>query len=431
MSSNVNRRLFLRTASSAAMAASSYAQVRGANDRVRVALVGFSDRARAALVPAFAKVSRAQNFSLVALSDIWSVRRNEGAGFINRLTDTPVAKVRNNDELYDRKDIDAVIIATADHQHAAHGVEAVKTGRDAYIEKPLANRIQDARAILEAVRSTGRIVQIGTQRRSSTRAARVREFLQSGAFGDINMVQLTANFNQPSRWRRPDVIAALRPEDTDWTRFLAGRSTDSWDPRKYVEFRLFRTYSSGIPDQWMVHQIDLLHMLTGMERPRSVVASGGIYQWADGRENPDTVTAVFEYAQAGGKGFQALFTGRMGNAAGGSRDLYCSSGGTLEVTTGQVSPDGGLTEKAAATAGMKPNLLESRSLGGTGKADAADDSIAAHLENWMQCVRSRRQPIADITAGYNHSVALCMTVAAMRSGRRATFDDKSQQVVLG
>ena len=112
-----------------------------------------------------------------------------------------IAATRNNDELYDRKDVDAVIIATADFQHALHGVEAVRSGRDAYVEKPLANTMEDARAILKAVEETKKIVQIGSQRRSGTNYIQANEFIKSGKFGDIVMVDMTWNVNQPGRWR--------------------------------------------------------------------------------------------------------------------------------------------------------------------------------------------------------------------------------------
>ncbi|MGH9769486.1 MAG: Gfo/Idh/MocA family protein, partial [Blastocatellia bacterium] len=270
--------------------AASYARILGANDRIGLGIVGCSERAMEALVPALEAISSERNCEIVAVSDIWNLRREEGAGLIGKLTGKPIAKARNNDELYDLKNVQAVIIATPDHQHALHGVEAARAGRDAYIEKPLANTMADARAILKAARETKRVIQIGTQRRSAQNTVLAKEFIQSGEFGAINTVELSTNANQPGRWRRPKLVETLRREDTDWNRYLMGRSKDEWDPHKYIEFRLYWPYSSGIPCQWMVHQIDALHFITGLQRPRSVIAHGGIYQWRDGRINPDTVT---------------------------------------------------------------------------------------------------------------------------------------------
>ncbi len=132
--------------------------------------------------------------------------------------------MRNNDELYARKDVDAVLIATADFQHALHGVEAVKAGRDAYVEKPTAHTMEDARKFLAAVKKTGKIVQVGTQRRSTPSYQKAAEYIKSGKFGDIVMVEMTWNVNQPGRWRRPDVVPLLKEEDTDWKRYLLNRA---------------------------------------------------------------------------------------------------------------------------------------------------------------------------------------------------------------
>jgi predicted dehydrogenase len=443
--SHVSRRTFLKATgagvagTAVVSSASSYASILGANDRVRVGIVGFSDRTRSSLIPAFVKQATELNFEIVAVSDIWSLRRDQGAAYVEKLTGKRPVTTRNNDELYARKDVDAVIVATADFQHALHGVEAVRAGRDAYVEKPLANTMADARAIRQAVKETGKIVQIGTQRRSEPVYQRAYDFIRSGKFGDIVMVEMTWNVNQPGRWRRPDVVPLLREQDTDWTRYLLNRPVEPFDARKYLEFRLFWPYSSGIPDQWLVHQIDTVHWFTGLPRPRSVVANGGIYVWKDGRRNWDTMTAVFDYGPLNdpSKGFQVVYSSRMTNSAGGIKELYYSNGGTLDLDKNQVTPGGGLRQREAAAMGMNANLLAEQTL--VEKATAmetaadtgADSATSANMRNWMESVRSRKTPNADIEAGYSHSVALCMTIAAVQTGQRVGFDDAKQEVVLG
>jgi predicted dehydrogenase len=442
---SASRREFLKVAGAGAASlalaptASSYGSIIGANDRVRVGIVGFSDRCRSALIPSFLKLNTELNFEIVAVSDIWNRRREEGAAHIEKLTGKRPVLARNNDELYDRKDVDAVIVATADFQHALHGVEAVRAGRDAYVEKPLANTMADARAIRQAVSETGKIVQIGTQRRSSGKYKAARDHIQSGEFGDIVIAEMTWNVNQPGRWRRPKLVSELREQDTDWKRFLMNRPYEPFDPRKYLEFRLFWPYSSGIPDQWMVHQIDTVHWFTGLPRPRSVVANGGIYKWHDGRRNWDTITIVFDYGPLddSSKGFQVTYMSRQTNDLGGEKEVYYSNGGTLYLDSGKVTGEGGLTAKYAAEMNMQPNLLAERSLVErvqktvTAADTGADDMTVANMRNWMECVRSRKTPNASIEAGYSHSVALCMTIAAMQTGQRATFDDTKQEVVVG
>jgi predicted dehydrogenase len=442
--SDKTRRTFLKVASAGAVgaavstSASSYARILGANDRVRVGLVGFSDRCRGALIPAFLNSKAELNFDIVAVSDIWSLRRQQAQSHLTEKTGLAPVLCRNNDELYDRKDVDAVIIATADFQHAQHAIEAVKAGRDAYVEKPLANTTDDARAVRQAVKETGKIVQIGTQRRSAPNYRLAHDYLKSGKFGDIVMVEMTWNVNQPGRWRRPDLVPKLKEEDTDWTRYLLNRPKEPFDARKYLEFRLFWPYSSGIPDQWLVHQIDTVHWFTGLPHPRSVVANGGIYVWNDGRRNFDTMTAVFDYGplEDPSKGFQVLYSSRQTNGAGGTKELYYSNGGMLNLDTNKVTPEGGLSAGAARAMGKEAFLLPEMSLSDAAKAETAadtgaDDSTKANMRNWMECVRDRKTPNADIEAGYSHSVALCMTIAALHTGQRITFDDAKQEVVIG
>jgi predicted dehydrogenase len=421
----------------------SYTKIVGANDRVRVGIVGYSDRCRAALIPAFMIHAQELNFDLVAVSDIWTKRRDEGAASLSKVVGHDIVKARNNEELYDRKDVDAVIIATADFQHALHGLEAVRAGRDAYVEKPMANTMADARAILKAVEETKKIVQIGSQRRSGSNYIQANDFIKSGKFGDIVMVEMTWNVNQPGRWRRPQLVKEIRKEDTDWDRFLLNRRENGkkaeWDPRKYLEFRLFWPYSSGIPCQWMSHQIDTVHWFSGLRRPRSVVANGGIYQWHDGRQNADTMTAVFDYGPLNDitKGFQVVYSSRFSNSAGGVKELYYSNSGMLNLDTNMITPEGGLQPREASEMQMQPNLLSEMSLSdtttqvpvATGANTGADNLTSAHMRNWMECIRSRQTPHADVHAGYDHSTAISMTVAALHTGRRVTFDDAKQEVV--
>jgi predicted dehydrogenase len=439
-----SRRDFLKLTSagvaSAALdvSASSYARIMGANDRVGVAIVGFSDRTRSSLIPSFLKVAGGLNFELVALSDIWGRRREEGAAYIAKLTNKQVALARNNEELYDNKDVQAVIVATADFQHAFHGVEAIRAGRDAYVEKPLAHTMEDAQAIRNAVKGSDRVFAVGTQRRSSATYQKAYEFIKSGQFGDIVSVEMTWNVNQPGRWRRPKLVPQLREADTDWKRFLINHPFEPFDARKYLEFRLFWPFSSGIPDQWMVHQIDTVHWFTGLPRPRSVVANGGIYRWHDGRKNWDTMTAVFDYGPLDDptRGFQVIYSSRMTNSAGGVKELYYSNGGTMDLDKKQITSEGGLTEKLAGEMDMKANLLPAVSLtqaasAATTATDTGDDDMTVdNVRNWLECIRSRKTTNAHIEAGYSHSVALCMTIAAIQTGQRITFDDAKQQVVV-
>src|SRR6186713_3209207 len=374
----MKRRHFIKQSSIAtlgamAFSAKSYANIIGANDRVRVGIVGFSDRFRSSLLPAFMNHHKELNFDIVAVSDLWKKRREEGQAYLKDKIGHDIKACMNNDELYSTKDIDAVIISTADFQHALHTIEAVKAGCDTYTEKPFAETMEDNRAALKAVRETKKIVQIGSQRRSGSNYQAAAEFIQSGKFGPIVMVELNWNVNQPGRWRRPELVAELREQDTDWKRFLMNRPFENFDPRKYLEYRLFWPYSSGMPGQWMSHQIDTVHWFSGLKHPRSVVANGGIYMWKDGRKNWDTTTAVFDYGPQNDPktGFQVVFMSRMHNGDERPAEIYYSNGGELNLNTNKVSPTGGLSKRFADEMKMEPNLLPELSLANTEQVVAA------------------------------------------------------------
>jgi predicted dehydrogenase len=378
------------------------------------------------------------NFDLVAVSDIWKKRRDEGAAAWKEKMGHDITACRTNEEMYDKKLVDAVFISTADFQHALHAIEAVKAGCDAYVEKPFAETMEDNRAALKAIKASNRIVQIGSQRRSGSNYHAANEFIKSGKFGPITMVELTWNVNQPGRWRRPSVVPLLKEADTDWKRYLLNRPFEAFDPRKYLEFRLFWPYSSGLPGQWMSHQIDTVHWFSGLQHPRSVVANGGIYKWKDGRRNWDTITAVFDYGPQNDltTGFQVTFSSRMHNGDEHPAEIYYSNGGELNLITNKVSPKGGLTKRFADEMGMQPNLLPEISLSEVEppvvSANTGGDALTSnHVRNWMECVRSRKQPNAPVEAGYSHSIATTMTNAAVRTGLKATFDENTQEVIVG
>lgn len=415
----------------------SYGRILGANDRVRVGIVGFSDRFKDTLLPCFLNHSKELNFDIVAVSDLWNLRRNQGAELLKSKFEHKITSCKNNDELYAIKDLDAVIISTADFQHALHTIEAVNAKCDAYVEKPFAETMEDNRAALKAVKGSDRIVQIGSQRRSGANYKAAENFIKSGKFGPITSVELVWNVNQPGRWRRPQLVEQLQEKDTDWKRFILNRPFEPWDPRKYLEYRLFWPYSSGMPGQWMSHQIDTVHWFSGLNHPRSVVANGGIYTWQDGRKNWDTMTAVFDYGPVNdhSKGFQVVFTSHMQNSSGDVGEVYFSNGGELNLITNKISPKGGLKESAAAAMNMKPNLLPEIDLSAnippaaTSANMGADVLTSNHMRNWMECVRSRKQPNAPVEAGYYHSIANIMTTAAARTGYKATFDEATQEVM--
>ncbi|MEO6219252.1 MAG: Gfo/Idh/MocA family oxidoreductase [Ginsengibacter sp.] len=418
--------------------AKSYKNIIGSNDRVRLGVVGFSDRFRQSHLPSFMQHYKELNFDIVAVSDIWKVRREEGQNFLKDKMAHDIIACRNNEELYDQKNIDGVFLSTADFQHAQHAIQAVNAKCDVYCEKPFAETMEDNRNALKTIKASDRIVQIGSQRRSGANYKAAADFIKSGKFGPITMVELTWNVNQPGRWRRPALVAKCKEEDLDWKRYILNRPYEAFDPRKYLEYRLFWPYSSGMPGQWMSHQIDTVHWFTDLNHPRSVTANGGIYMWKDGRKNWDTTTAVFDYGPQDdpSTGFQVVFMSRMHNGDENPAEIYYSNGGELNLITNKISPNGGLREEMAQAMGLHAKLLPELDLSSlsvkveAGANTGGDPLTAAHVRNWMECIRSRKQPNAPVEAGYAHSVANIMTNAAIRTGYKATFEEKTQEVMV-
>ena len=436
-SKNVTRREFMKKSAAGAAGISlassvfSLGHVLGANDRVRVAAIGTGGRCRG-LIRDFHQFNQEMNMEMVAVCDLWKIAREKGTNLVEELSGKKPKVLRNTDELYEMKDIDAVIIGTGDFQHALPCAEAVRLGKDVYVEKPLANHFEDAKEVRQAVLESDRIVQVGTQRRSSGRYKSAKKIIDSGIFGDLKVVEMNWNVNQPKRWRREKDVAIMKEEDTDWKRWLLRQPEVPFDPRKYLEFRLFWPYSSGLPCQWMSHQIDTVAWFADDPYPAEVVAMGDIYQWEDGRENPDTLSAVFKYPA----GFQVNYTARQTNSYGGTKEVYLSNLGALDTGNWTLSGDGG--RSGVRPVGKNGQLLEeayvddrgrNRTRGLSEPIEASEEGVH-HMKNWMDCIRSRQKPNADIEAGYSHSVALCMVIEALHTGKRVRFNPHSHEILV-
>jgi len=441
-----SRRSFIKTSAIGAagltiggmgMTSRSYGRIIGANDRIRVGILGFSGRFRSSLSKSFLKYAEEMNFEFYTVCDIWNRRRDEAQAWYKEATGGTIDTARNTDELWDQKP-DAVIISTADFQHALLLAEAVRAGAHVYCEKPFAETMDDANEGLKAAKEAAKVIQIGSQRRSGPNYHAAHDYIQSGKFGKIVAVEMTWNVNQPGRWRLPELTRQIKESDTDWKRYLMNRPYEKWDPRKYLEYRLFWPYSSGIPGQWMAHQIDTVHWFAHLEHPRSAVANGGVYVWKDGRTNFDTMTAVFDYGPMDkpDEGFQVIYSSRQTNSSGGTKEWYFSNGGKLDLDTNLVNSDGGLTENHARDMGKEPFLLDTFELPQIkveAEANTGSDPLTnAHMKNWMDCVRKGDvKTNAPVEAGYCHSIANIMVTAALRTGQRATFDEKTKQVLAG
>jgi len=426
----MDRRTFLNratlTAGAVAATASSYRRILGANDRISLGHIGVGNRGRG-LARIAAQLRQLKNIEMTAVCDLWKVNREAAAAKASEVYGKPPRSFQYMEDLLALKDVDAVLISTADFQHSPHLKIVAEAGKDAYCEKPMANNLAEARAARDAVLQRNLIVQIGTQHRSEPYQIAVRDFIRTGALGEISKVEIVWNYHGP-RWRGRPEVKQIREQDTDWRRWLLHKPYRPFDPQQYFEFRLYRDFSSGIADQWMSHGIDLVHYFLEDDFPRSVVAHGGVFAWKDGRENPDTFHALLEYP----KGFLVSYATSFGNDSDsfsrimGKSATLINIGGEgsprwkwiQEKGTHEDEPDVKRAEKyitLPGAEGLPPTFI-------------SDDDLS-HMSNWIDCLRSRKQPNATVRNGFAHSVAVIMAARAYREEKKLYWDPKSESIV--
>jgi predicted dehydrogenase len=422
----------------------SYSRIPGANDRISLGQIGIGNRGRE-LASVVAGLKDRHNVEMTAVCDLWSVNRDRAAKAAAQAYGRTPRSFQYVEELLATKDIDAIIISTADFQHASHLRLAAEADVDAYCEKPMANVLEEGKAARDAVRAHKRIVQVGTQHRSEPYQKVVKEWIARGELGRVSKVEIVWNYHGP-RWRGRPEVKQIREEDTDWRKWLLNKPYRPFDPRAYFEFRLYRDFSSGIPDQWMTHAADMVHYLLDDHFPDSSVAQGGVYTWHDGRENPDTFQALLEYP----KGFLMSYSTSFGNDSdsftrimgergtlinvggeGSQRWKFVKETGTHESNPFVHRPAKYIKLDGDDRRGMSlPQRIFSGAIEKTyGPLPFVSDSNPAHMTNWLKCLRSREEPNATVDDGLSHSVVAIMAARSQREGRKLYWDSASEQIL--
>jgi len=411
---SLSRRNFLSAGASAGLLAVTAAGAAGSGDRLSLAILGPGGRGRS-LMSTFHSVCKEHNAEFTAVCDLWSRNRDLAAETIKKASGKEPRKFSHLEDMLAARDIDAVIVATSDHAHAKNLVSLLQANKHVYLEKPFANRLDEANTAIDAARKSDRVVTLGTQRRSHPQYLAAAELMRTGVLGPIMQACIIQNAYSPYRWRNPGTVKLIKEKDTDWKAFLLGRPMRKFDPHHYVEFRLYRDFSTGIIDQWMTHLVDTIHLLTGATYPRSAVAHGGCYAWKDGRENGDTVQVLLDYPQ----GFLGTYASTLTNAAGSCARIL-GRNGTLEYEkTWQLSGDG-----------IPKSKIETKAIGPKPGLKGNMDQI--HMSNWLACVR-KGDKNTNCTAehGHQHAIACIMADRALHSGRRVFFDEKSRTIREG
>ncbi|MEA2063713.1 MAG: Gfo/Idh/MocA family oxidoreductase, partial [Gemmatimonadota bacterium] len=255
--------------------ASSMARVPGANSRIRIGIIGCGNRADSFLEP-MAGFKDEENFEIVALCDVWKVNLARMTGRVKDLYGRAPRTFSRYQDLLALQEVDAVIITTPDHAHSRILAAACDAGKDAFCEKPMSMNMGEARQAVDAVKRSGRIVQIGTQRRSDGIYMAGAEIMHSGKLGKVSVVDLKWNDAGP-RWERP--FDHVKPEDVDWQAYLMHLPGRPFDPRRFRCWHLYRDYSIGVVGLLGAHHTDLVHWYMDDQLPESVTANGATLVW--------------------------------------------------------------------------------------------------------------------------------------------------------
>jgi predicted dehydrogenase len=411
-----------------ASSALSYSRILGANDRISLGHIGVGNRGRG-LVDIVGRLKDRHNVEMTAVCDLWTVNRERAVAANVKFHGRPPRSLQRLEGLLELRDVDAVLISTPEHSHSPILRMVVEAGKDAYVEKPMGNILDEAKAARAAVRRSQRIVQVGTQHRSEPYPRTAHDLVRSGVLGNVSKVEVVWNYHGP-RWRGRPEVDQIREADTDWRQWLLTKPDRPFDPRLYFEFRLYREFSSGIPDQWMSHGIDLVHWFMGDSYPRSAVAHGGVFAWLDGRENADTFHALLEYP----KGFLVSYATSFGNDSP-SFTRYMGKQATLVNIGGEGSPRYQLIEEKG-THESNPDIDRQRQakyllLPGETETPpmGIDDNSLEHMADWFDCLRSRQAPHCTVEEGFAHSVACMMATESYWSGRKVYWDPASEAIL--
>ena len=393
--------------SGSALTALSAGRVRGANDRIGLGIIGCGRRG---LLNQALEFSQQANADVRAVCDIWKQQRETASAKVKDAGGSTPEQIHAYEDLLARDDIDAVIIGTPDHQHCLQLIDAVRAGKDVYVEKPLAMDLKELNKAYDAVKASGRVVQMGTQVRSYPTSVAARKFVRDGGLGKIFKIEQSRNSYKPYWYRYAE--RRLEERDTDWKRFLTQRKSRAWDPQQYAGWFGYRDFSQGPHSNLGVHFFDLVHYITDAGAPTRAVTMAGGYRWNhDGFDVPDSVETTLEYPE---KGFLVRYCSTFG-VAGNSYLKFFGERGEMDATRwGEPFVLNGATVEDSDRIPAGETIPETES--------------APHMLNFLECVRSRETPNAPIEAGYNHSIAAILADESFVRGRRVEFDPKKQQI---
>ena len=408
-----------------------------ANDNIHLALVGAGGQGQGDTKTAI----EVPGVKLVAVADCYQGRLDHS----KELWGKDIFTTKDYREILARKDVDAVLVATPDHWHKQASIDAMQAGKDVYCEKPMIHLYEDGPAMIEAARSTGRILQVGSQRVSSQIYIKAKELLAAGAIGQLNMVT--------ARWDRNSSIGAWNytvPDDAstqtcDWPRFLGTAPKIPWNPEHFFQWRKWKAYGSGVAGDLFVHLFSGTHFITGSKGPTRAVASGALRFWKDGRDVPDVMLGIFDYPE----GFNLSL--RVNFVDGGEESeglVFAGSEGTMEISSKGVKVDRAPREKGpgqslesfteAMQARLESAYKQKYPPEHTGKVFMGEDKYVPpkgysdsydHFHNFFDAVRSRQPVVEDAVFGFRAAGAALLSNLSYERDAVVHWDPEAMKLV--
>ena len=419
---------------------SASARMAAPSDTVRFASIGTGVRGCELLQATL----RVPGIECVGVCDLYDSRYEAAKEAVKK--DVPAS--RDYRRLLDRKDVDAVMVATADHQHRRVVVDACLAGKDVYCEKPMSHNVEDGFAMVEATQKTKRILQVGSQGVSSILYGKAKEIYGSGKLGDVFMIEAYSDRNSASgAWVYP-IPPDASEQTIDWNTFLQDAPKRPFEAARFFRWRCFADYGEGLAGDLFVHLISGIHFITGTNVPaQRAQATGGIFRWKDGRDFPDLLETFYDYP-----GFRVVLRCNLNNDAGGFVAFYGTKG-TMVIKDSMVSykPQNTRPEPEGYSIYGWPARLRDQylkewhehnpdpsPLGFRVDAEAESfttprdyDAVADHQANFFNAVRSRKPVVENEIFGNNAAIGCHMANFAYFNEAAAVWDEGTKKIVRG
>jgi predicted dehydrogenase len=397
----IDRRTFLTAASGLALTTRvARASVQGANNRIRVGVIGTGGRARGLMQ----LLKRLLGNEMVAVCDVYEPRLLQAG----EIATTATTKVSDYRRILDDREIDAVVIGTPDHWHKTIALDAVAAGKDVYVEKPVSHTIEEGEQMVKAIEASKQIVQTGTQQRSWDHWVLGKQIIDSGRLGQITFVQ-TYWYQHATEGNYPPVSM----DKLDWKRWLGPASDQPFRPERFYQWRHFWDFGGGQLTDLMTHWIDVVHWYMDVDAPLSASATGRNYSlklW----EAPDTVNATIEFP----KKFMAAYLGTYVSKVDDGGLEFRGDRGTLKIDRARLAFYREDAAYAAGTLTPEPEIF----------VRSSGDGTLTHLQNWLDCIRSRKPPNAHIRVGHQSARTSHLTNMALRSGKTVRWNNATEKI---